>query len=61
MPSVTIPESLVNGRTKMFWPTGDLPVGGYMVMRTADGVWQPGWLASQADMLANDWEVVALN
>jgi hypothetical protein len=27
-------------------------------MKTADGVMQPGWLASQADMLADDWEVV---
>lgn len=24
-------------------------------MKTAGGVMQPGWLASQADMLANDW------
>lgn len=27
-----------------------------LVMRTAHGDLQPGWLASQADMLANDWE-----
>jgi hypothetical protein len=27
-------------------------------MRTAHGVMQPGWLASQADMLAEDWGVV---
>jgi len=26
-----------------------------IVMRTAQGLHQPGWLASQADMLANDW------
>jgi len=25
---------------------------------TVDGMIQPGWLASQADMLATDWEVV---
>lgn len=25
---------------------------------TAQGVHQPGWLASQADMLAEDWEIV---
>jgi hypothetical protein len=25
-------------------------------MKTADGKMQPGWLASQADMLAEDWE-----
>ncbi len=27
-------------------------------MFTAQGKHQPGWLASQADMLAEDWEVV---
>lgn len=27
-------------------------------MFTAQGIHQPGWLASQADMLANDWCVV---
>ncbi len=27
-------------------------------MYTAKGDMQPGWLASQADMLAEDWEVV---
>jgi len=27
-------------------------------MRTAKGTMQPGWLASQADMLADDWQVV---
>lgn len=59
MPPVTIPEGMVNGRSKAFRPEGDLPVGGYFVMWTAQGVWQPGWLASQADMLAEDWEVVA--
>lgn len=28
-------------------------------MKTADNVMQPGWLASQADMLAEDWEIVS--
>ncbi len=58
MPATTIPEALVNGRTRVFWPTGDLPVGAYIVMRTAQGTWQPGWLASQPDMLSDDWELV---
>ncbi len=57
MPSVTIPEGVVNGRTKRLVPTGELRVGAYFVMWTADGTWQPGWLASQADMLATDWEI----
>ena len=36
-----------------------VPTDGYIVMRTALGTAQPGWLASQADMLAEDWEIVA--
>ena len=59
MPPTIIPDGMVNGRTRKFVPTGDLPVGGYFVMWTADGVWQPGWLASQSDMLADDWIVRA--
>lgn len=58
MPGTIIPEDIVNGRTKKFMPEGDLLVGGYIVMYTAQGVWQPGWLASQADMLANDWIIL---
>ena len=27
-----------------------------IVMFTAQGTHQPGWLASQADILANDWQ-----
>lgn len=57
MPPVVIPDGVVNGRTRKFVPSGDLTVGGYFVMWTAQGVWQPGWIASQADMLAEDWEV----
>jgi len=30
----------------------------FFVMFTARGTLQPGWLASQADMLADDWQVV---
>jgi len=30
----------------------------YIVMWTAQKQWQPGWLASQADMLADDWMIV---
>lgn len=58
MPGVTLPEGIVNGRTKTFVPHGDLVVLPYFAMRTADQKWLPGWLASQTDMLADDWEVV---
>lgn len=30
----------------------------FLVMFTAKGTHQAGWLASQADMLSDDWEVV---
>ena len=33
-------------------------VGDVLVMRTAQGMLQPGWLASQADMLAEDWIIL---
>lgn len=29
-----------------------------IVMFTAQGKHQPGWLASQADMLAEDWDLI---
>lgn len=29
-----------------------------VVMVTAQGLHQPGWLASQPDILSDDWEVV---
>jgi hypothetical protein len=58
MPGMVVPEALVNERTRAHAPDGDIRVGGYIVMWTVQGVWQPGWLASQADMLAEDWELV---
>ena len=36
----------------------DVEVGDVLVMRTAKGTFQPGWLASQTDMLADDWYIV---
>jgi hypothetical protein len=33
-------------------------INGHIDMRTASGEMQPGWLASQTDMLASDWMVV---
>lgn len=59
LPPITIPEGMVNGRTKLFVPHGDLAVCGYFALWTAQRTWQPGWVASQADMLANDWTVVS--
>jgi hypothetical protein len=38
--------------------TADVDIDPHMDMFTAGGSMQPGWLASQADMLAEDWVIV---
>ena len=58
MPPVTIPAGMVNARTRQFYPEGDLSVGGYFVIWTAQKTWQPGWHPSQLDVLADDWAVI---
>ena len=56
MPPFRVEEP--NDRTQAHGITQPFDCGGYVVMWTAQGVWQPGWLASQADMLAEDWQIV---
>lgn len=64
MPPMTVPAELVNERTRAHVGNGKhLICGGYFTIARAcpDGFnvnWQPGWLASQADMLADDWHEV---
>ena len=66
MPSLSLPPfssqepgAKVNDRTaKHIGPDTPLDSQPYISMWTAQGKWQPGWLASQADMLAEDWVVV---
>lgn len=50
------PGAKVNDRTAKFIGE-DTPLDSqpYFAMWTASGQWQPGWLASQNDMLAEDW------
>ena len=40
-------------------PTPNIVIDAHIDMRTASGSVQPGWLASQSDMLADDWSVVS--
>lgn len=49
-------EKKVNDRTAK-WIGEDQPLVTlpYIAMWTADSKWLPGWLASQTDMLAEDW------
>lgn len=56
MPPFVVEEP--NERTREHGITESFQCGGYIVMWTAQGVWQPGWLASQTDMLADDWMVL---
>ncbi len=52
-------ERKVNDRTaKWIGPDAPLDCQPYIAMYTATKQWQPGWLASQADMLGEDWEIV---
>jgi hypothetical protein len=55
------PSTAANAMTreKHNLPEGSLvTVNPYIVMKTATGELQPGWLASQTDMLANDWQII---
>ncbi|MEI6100829.1 MAG: DUF2829 domain-containing protein [Eubacteriales bacterium] len=53
------PGAKVNDRTaKHIGKDTPLDSQPYFVMWTAAGQWQPGWLASQSDMLAEDWVIV---
>lgn len=66
MPALNLPAfssqehgAKVNDRTAKHigadTPLNSLP---YIAMWTADKKWLPGWLASQTDMLSEDWCVV---
>lgn len=66
MPALYLPpfntqgtDRKVNDRTAK-WIGEDKPLDcqPYIAMWTAQQKWQPGWLASQADMLAEDWTVI---
>lgn len=59
MPALYLDKDIINGRTKKHIGEGkDLDSQPYIVMWTATQQWQPGWLASQADIIAEDWQVV---
>ena len=53
------PGARVNDRTaKHIGENTPLQSQPYIAMWTAQGKWQPGWLSSQPDLLADDWEIV---
>ena len=53
------PGKKVNDRTaKFIGPDAPLDCQPYFAMYNAQRQWIPGWLASQSDMLADDWYIV---
>ena len=59
---VYVPGSEVEIRENTsYWNVGlrgKIKIDSHIDMYTSSGTMQPGWLASQADILANDWEVI---
>ena len=52
------PGPKVNDRTAKYIGV-DTPLDSqpYFAAFTTDGLWQPGWMPSNADILAEDWEL----
>lgn len=47
-----------NDPAKNYYGNNNVKICPHIDMKSADGSYVVGWLASQADMLAEDWEVV---
>lgn len=66
MPKQVVPADKITDRTAAllrliednYDASESLPIEPYFAMYTAAHTWQPGWVASQADMLADDWQVL---
>lgn len=62
MPALDVQPDMISEVTRKH-TEGILPEGAtlkthaYIAMWTAQGTWQPGWVVSQADLLAVDWEL----
>lgn len=51
-------DSMRNEGAKNFYSGCKCTIAPHIDMKAADGTYVVGWLASQTDMLAEDWEVV---
>ena len=47
-----------NEPAKYYYGDNNVTISPHIDMKAADGTYVVGWLASQTDMLAEDWEVV---
>lgn len=51
-------EQMRNERAKNYYDGYNVKIAPHIDMKSADGTYVVGWLASQTDMLAEDWEIV---
>lgn len=59
MPALYLEAGVVNGRTSKYLGEGvNLDSQPYFALFNAQKQWQPGWVPSTGDLLANDWIVV---
>jgi len=54
----SLPDSVKDYLTKNAVSGAKIPFTAYLCMKAADGTIVNGWLASQTDMLAEDWSVL---
>ena len=58
-PDSKVPGNMMrNELAKKFYGDSIVEIHGHIDMKAADGTYVVGWLASQTDMLAEDWEIV---
>ena len=51
-------ENMRNEGAKNYYKNSKVKISPHIDMKAADGSYVVGWLASQTDMLAEDWEIV---
>lgn len=53
-------NSMRNEGAKNYYADCKVKIAPHIDMKSADGTYVVGWLASQTDMLAEDWEIVTV-
>lgn len=51
-------NSMRNENARKYYADAKCVIAAHIDMKSADGTYVVGWLASQTDMLAEDWEIV---
>ena len=51
-------DDMRNENAKKYYSGAQCNIASHIDMKSSDGTYVVGWLASQIDMLAEDWEVV---